>query len=78
MATTFKNIKGVKVDRNIDGQDVRFTASIELTSFFGGQDRGRCLQLTTKNDHVQLTKEQVRELMNSCLDFLTQEPLTEI
>jgi len=78
MATTFKNIKGLTEKTNIDGQQLRSSNFIELTSFWGGQDRGKCLQLTSKNDHVQLTKQQVKGLMKSCLDFLADDQLTDI
>ena len=36
-----------------------------LTSFYGGTEKGRCLQLTVKSDkcYIQLTEEEVLELM---------------
>ena len=55
---------------------------LSVTSFFGGSQRGRCLQLTQSNqtrrqgagcnmfDNVQLDEQQVRQLMGTMAEWL--------
>jgi hypothetical protein len=86
MSTTFKEING-KVEApiyqvvpkgqfpKVEYQDV----TLSLTSFWGGAERGRSLQLTISNgNYIQLTKEAVQELRDSILDWLEGKQLEEI
>jgi len=86
MSTTFKEING-KVEApiyqifqkdqfpKVEYQD----ATLSLTSFFGGTERGRSLQLTISNSgYIQLTKDAVKELRDSILDWLEGKQLEEI
>ena len=50
--------------------------NVTLNRFFGGKDRGPCVQVTVKNpgsgrapDFVQLTREQAFDLAKDLLDF---------
>jgi hypothetical protein len=54
------------------------TAGVSLTRFFGGEDRGVCVQVTTKKrepkgteffDSVQLTREQAADLAHDLMAF---------
>jgi len=54
-----------------------FTSGIALTRFFGGKDRGTCIQVThAKGDkfghNIQLTREQAHELAHDLMDFANQ------
>ena len=54
---------------------------MHLTSFFGGKERGRCLQFTltdgtfthdSHRDHVQMTRSQVEELVVELTKWLAE------
>jgi len=59
------------------------TVDVNLTRFFGGQDRGTCVQVTVQRkgtqptgmlpdtgfDHVQLTRAQAAVLAQDLMDF---------
>lgn len=52
------------------------TVDVSLTRFFGGQDRGTCVQVTTTArsdgkwfDSVQLTRKQAAVLAQDLMDF---------
>ena len=38
---------------------------IQVTSFYGGQNRGKCVQLTQDTGYVQLTEEQAQQLVKT-------------
>ena len=43
---------------------------VKLTRFWGGQDRGTCVQITTDwQEHVSLTREQARAVAEDLLAF---------
>jgi hypothetical protein len=43
---------------------------VSLTRFWGGQDRGTCVQITTDwQEHVSLTREQARAVAEDLLAF---------
>jgi len=73
MSTSFKKI---------EGSTERVDANIILTSFFGGVEKGRSLQITInaehESGHVQLTKDQAIELRKGLDEWLSGNPLTEI
>ncbi len=48
------------------------TQNVTLTSYFGGQNRGICLQVTNQSDkgYIQLTKTQARELVGEINKWL--------
>ena len=49
-------------------------ADINLTRFFGGKDRGVCVQITTGwQEHIQLTREQAGQLAADLLAFSNGE-----
>lgn len=45
---------------------------VHVTSFFGGTERGRCIQLTNgaTGDHIQLTKAQMVDLISTMCEWL--------
>jgi hypothetical protein len=44
--------------------------AVMLTRFWGGQDRGTCVQITTDwQEHVSLTREQARAVAEDLLAF---------
>ena len=46
------------------------TERVQLTRFWGGQDRGTCVQVTTGwQEHVQLTREEARTLAEDLMAF---------
>ena len=51
--------------------DLKTTAQdITLTRFYGGRDRGVCVQITTGwQEHVSLTREQAHQLAQDLLEF---------
>ena len=59
MSTELKTIKTI-------------TQDVALTSYYGGDKRGVCLQITNQNDegYVQLTKAQARELVSEINKWL--------
>lgn len=40
-----------------------------LSAMYGGADRGRCIQITLNDSHIQLTVEQARQLRNELIRF---------
>ncbi|KKL27520.1 hypothetical protein LCGC14_2384360 [marine sediment metagenome] len=51
-------------------------SDLYISSFFGGVDRGQCIQLTLasgKSGYVQLTKENVDELLGVILEWRNSE-----
>ena len=43
---------------------------VKLTRFWGGKDRGTCVQITTDwQEHVSLTREQARAVAEDLLAF---------
>ena len=57
------------------------TEGFALTRFFGGTERGVCIQVTDTNagvvnangSHIQLTKEQASGLIDDLLDFVNNK-----
>lgn len=44
------------------GEDIFDENGIILTSFYGGESRGQCIQFNLRSDYVQLEKEDVKNL----------------
>ena len=45
-------------------RDVRESEDFSIVSFWGGNERGRCYQITTENHrYIQLTVDQTRDLL---------------
>ena len=54
---------------------------VSLTSFSGGLERGRCIQITLNpigEGYIQLTEDQIVELISALNDWLSGKQLTEI
>lgn len=45
-------------------------AEMQITSFYGGDKNGPMIQLSLDSSHIQLNKEQVRDLLNTLKDWL--------
>lgn len=78
MSTEIAEIKGY-IQEHIPSDDVlpnvKFVdSSLHVTRFYGGKDNGAMIQLTPsyRRDYIQLTKGQVKELiqvLNDCFDY---------
>ncbi len=56
-------------------EELAVIEGIAVTSFFGGQARGRCIQLTpVTDDYAQLTESEVRELVRVLQRWLADFP----
>jgi len=55
---------------SITGTTEGYLNNLDITSFYGGNKRGKCIQLTTDYDHVQLEKDEVAELVRVLSDWL--------
>jgi len=53
-----------------DSDSERKDREIHFTAFFGGIKRGKCLQITIRNEYVSLTKDQVEKLIKVLNKFL--------
>ena len=78
MATTFKQITGKQtiidpVQNNT--LQIKDTA-LFLTRFAGPTEQE--LQITIGDTYIQIKKDQVKDLLNGCIDFLSEEHLDEI
>lgn len=53
-------------------------ADINLTRFFGGKDRGVCVQITTGwQEHIQLTRQQALRLSKDLEAFANKEEVPD-
>lgn len=79
MSTEIAEIKGY-VQKHVDSKDNKFPnvkfvySTLHITRFYGGEDNGSMIQLTPSygQDYIQLTKEQVNELiqvLTDCFDY---------
>ena len=51
---------------------------VSLTRFWGGQDRGTCVQITTDwQEHVSLTREQARAVAEDLLAFANKNEVED-
>lgn len=64
MSREIKTINPVALKLSSDKVD-----PLRLTSFYGGAQRGRSLQLTIGNRFTQLTEAEVRDLIMDLLDW---------
>lgn len=66
MSAELKVIEGLENSNNPE------KINLHVTSFFGGKERGKCLQLTFTDNatYGQLTREQVRQLCGTLSDWL--------
>ncbi len=46
------------------------TQYLNVGSFYGGTDRGSCIQLTLDKDHIQLPKDKVILLRDALIQWL--------
>ena len=66
MSTTLKTFK-TKKNKKWTNEGAK---DLTLTSFWGGTERGRSLQLTLGKEFAQLTRKQTKELAKALLDTL--------
>jgi len=89
MSTTFKRITGKFEDysnRPTNFESGKFPTpeykdnELSLTSFAGGKERGRCLQVTLHDSigYAQFTKDQATELRDALNSWLNGEELTDV
>lgn len=80
MSTEIAEIKGRRESYRTSGNmlmspEVKYVSdTISVTRFYGGQTNGAMIQLTLGSSHgyIQLTKEQVKELiqiLTDCFDY---------
>lgn len=43
---------------------------LSISSFYGGEERGRCLQISIEDTHIQLNREQAYQLQNQIAAWL--------
>lgn len=73
MSTELKPFKALNT-LNPNAQDEQ----VSMTSFYGGKDRGRCVQLTCSNrreggfHYMQFTREQALEAAEALLQFANE------
>lgn len=46
---------------------------LDINSFYGGNDRGKCLQFMIDGKYVQLTEQEVRKVVKEINSWLTVE-----
>lgn len=46
-------------------EDIMDIRELHVSSFAGGKDRGRCIQLTIGDEYEQLTQKEVNELITA-------------
>ena len=46
------------------------TKELVVTAFYGGTERGRCVQIRVGEEHIQLSEEDTRKLIESLDDRL--------
>lgn len=44
--------------------------NFHITSFYGGKNKGRCVQFTMHEDYTQHTKEEIKEIINVLNEWL--------
>ncbi len=74
MSTTFFKVTGTKQKSH--------KTELSLTSFYGGDDRGRCIQVTLNpesdtfkaNEYIELTRQQVESLRDGLNQWLSVPP----
>ena len=59
-----------KEERNIEGVITYNPQFLDSCVFYGGKERGKCLQLSIGIKHVQLERERVIQLKNILIEFL--------
>lgn len=59
-----------KEEKNIEGVISYNPQFLDSCVFYGGKERGKCLQLSIGIKHIQLEKEKVIQLGNILIDFL--------
>ena len=50
---------------------------VQMNSFWGGNSRGACVQMTQSTGYVQMTKEQARQVRDRLNDWLEDFRLEE-
>lgn len=43
---------------------------LSVTTFYGGEGRGTCIQISLDNNHIQLTRDKVLSLKDELEDWL--------
>ena len=75
MATYIDMIEGTQ--SNFDpswGDSVRDTKYITMYAFYGGSDRGTCVQIHTGKDFIELTADQARRMRDALQAFCDAHP----
>jgi hypothetical protein len=73
MSTELKSTKGLEEipvpnERRSEYEETHLL----MTSYWGGRDKGRMVQLTPERDHIQLDKAGVQDLVNTLSDWLKE------
>lgn len=69
--TELRNIIGQKELPNIDKYNPQYeTTALEIVEFYGGELRGKCLQLSLEDKHIQLPKERIIVLRDELIEWL--------
>jgi len=72
MSQELNSIKGkIEFIKKFDTKEVGYKDELlHITSFYGGDERGRCLQLSIGESHIQITKENARKLIKEVTNWL--------
>lgn len=78
MSVDLNEIKGTfEYVKDIQEKEVGYgTAYLSLCSFYGGKERGPCLQLTLVSNsisHIQITKEEAKKLRDELIGWIGEE-----
>jgi hypothetical protein len=79
MATTFKQITGKQtIIDPVKQNTLKLIDSTLLLTRFVGPHSEQEMQITIDQTYIQITRDQVKELLTGCIDFLSEEHLNEI
>lgn len=69
MSTQILQLIGKKeIVKSVEKQKIEYESlSVFFTSFWGGDERKKSLQITVNNEYVQLNNAQVKTLINSLI-----------
>lgn len=65
MATELLKIEGTKSVGHRTEPPRKEPMALYVTAFWGGRDRGRCVQITVEHEYIELTYTQVKLLAES-------------
>lgn len=71
MGTELNMLKGRRESIDRTKREVVYkSAEMNITSFSGGESLGAMIQLSMDSDHIQLTRSDVKQLINTLIDWL--------